>query len=318
MKIRDDAFKYYFYFIQERMNIFWKRYNGTFAALTTDPILANYKFTNVYRAQDRVSQFLIKEVIYKNNQEHDEIDVLFRILLFKVFNNINTWNYLEQKAGIINVAGFNVERLSYLLTERIQDTSIFSAAYMLTGSHNKYKMLTSKHERWLAMIEQEILKEKRLERIVKAKSLDEVYNILRECSFIGSFLAYQYAIDFNYSLVINFNENSFVKAGMGSIRGIRKCFTDMGNYSFEDCIKFTQHNFYKFQDKYGYNEFKNLFGREPKLLDLQNCFCETDKYVRAKMPESQIGNKRIKQRFLSPKRQIDFFFPPKWGLNQYL
>jgi hypothetical protein len=34
----------------------------------------------------------------------------------------------------------------------------------------------------------------------------------------------KYAIDFNYSSVINFNENSFVKAGIGAIRGIKKVF----------------------------------------------------------------------------------------------
>lgn len=91
MKIRYEAYQYYFYFVQERMNIFWKRFAGASSALTEDPILAGHKFTNVYRAQDRVSQYLIKEVIYKSGNEFDELDVLFRILLFKVFNNINTW-----------------------------------------------------------------------------------------------------------------------------------------------------------------------------------------------------------------------------------
>ena len=41
---------------------------------------------------------------------------------------------------------------------------------------------------------------------------------------------------FNYSSVINFDENSFVKAGIGAIRGIKKCFSDIGQYTFEDCI----------------------------------------------------------------------------------
>ena len=67
-------------------------------------------------------------------------------------------------------------------------------------------------EKWLRMVEKELLFGKGFERIVEAKSLEEVYNILLKCSFIGEFLAFQYAIDFNYSSVINFDEKSFVKA----------------------------------------------------------------------------------------------------------
>lgn len=44
---------------------------------------------------------------------------------------------------------------------------------------------------------------------------------------LGSFLAYQYTIDMNYSPYINFSENDFVKAGIGAIRGIKKCFYAM-------------------------------------------------------------------------------------------
>src|SRR3989337_2129840 len=95
-----------------------------------------------------------------------------------------------------------------------------------------------KHEKWLSMIDQEIIKNRILEKIVNSSSLEEVYQLLRGCSFIGEFLAYQYAIDMNYSTVINFDENSFVKAGIGSIRGIKKCFESLGEYSFDDAIKY--------------------------------------------------------------------------------
>jgi hypothetical protein len=314
MKIRDEAFRYYFYFIQERMNIFWRRWEGSTLPLTEDPIFAAHKFTNVYRVLDRVSQYLVKEVIYNSNQ-FNEIDTLFRILVFKVFNNIDTWKFLEEQIGPLTVSNFDVKNIALLLSKRIENTPIFNGAYLMNGSHQKYNGFSSKHEKWLRMIEQEMLVERRLERIIKASTLEEIYNILQECTFIGGFLAYQYAIDFNYSAVIDFDENSFVKAGIGAIRGIKKCFPDSNKYSYEDCIRYTQDNFEKYQEKYECNQFRNLFGRQPTLIDLQNCFCETDKYLRVKMPELQLGNKRIKQKFISPKTPIDFFFPPKWGIN---
>lgn len=316
MKIREEAYKYYFYLVQERMNIFWTRYEGKSSNLTNDKIFLVHKFTNVYRALDRVSQFLIRDVIYGEDQNFGNKDVLLRILVFKIFNNIDTWKLLQGEVGIIRVENFDVEVISALLSERIKERPIFSAAYMMTGSHKKYNHLKSKHEKWLTMVKVEMLEEGRFERIIKANSLEEIFNILKEVSFIGDFLAYQYAIDFNYSEVINFDENSFVKAGIGAIRGIKKCFYYSSKYSFEDYIKFTQDNFKELQRKFGFTGFKNLFGREPTLIDLQNCFCETDKYLRVKMPELAVDNTRIKQKFTSPKQQIDFFFPPKWGINQ--
>ncbi|HVS90464.1 MAG TPA: nucleotide kinase domain-containing protein [Mucilaginibacter sp.] len=318
MKIRDEAYHYYFYFIQERMNIFWKRYEGKKHSLTSDNILSKHKFTNVYRAQDRVSQYLIKNVIFNQSEKFSEIDVLLRILVFKIFNNIDTWEYLEKKNGVLKEANFNVGLLSNLLEKRITTRPIFSAAYMMTGTHRDYDAYRFKHEKWLRMVDHEMLKGKKFGKVLKARSLEEIYNILSSCAFIGPFLAYQYAIDFNYSDVIDFDENSFVKAGIGSIRGIKKCFPERGKYSFEDCIRFTQDNFDFYQQKYGFTAFKNLFGREPKLIDLQNCFCETDKYLRVKMPEIMVGNVRIKQKFVKPKSTIEFYFPPKWGINKYI
>lgn len=298
------------------MNIFWKRYNEEMEGLTSDAILHTYKFTNVYRVLDRVSQYLIREVIYNRENNFNDRDTLFRILLFKVFNNINTWEFLEKNIGPISIFNFNVSKISVLLSKRITTTPIFNAAYLMNGSHQKYNHLASKHEKWLRMMEDEILNEERLERIKQSTSLEEVYNILQECTFIGPFLAYQYAVDFNYSTAIDFDENSFVKAGIGAIRGIRKCFSDSEKYSFEDCIRYTQENFDMLQEKYGFQKFQNLFGRDPKLIDLQNCFCETDKYLRVKMPELDNKNKRIKQKWSGAKEKIEFFFPPKWEVQQ--
>ena len=314
IKVKDDIFQYYFYFIQKRMEIFWNRYNSILP-LTDDDVLQNYKFTNVYRALDRVSQYLIKNVIYNNDIAFNEKDILFRILLFKIFNKIETWEYLENKLGRISIDTFDLNKINDYLKIRKNNNPIFSNAYMMTGTHSKYNHLTYKHEKWLEMVKTEMLDGKVLDKIIKAKSFEEVYKLLRECSFIGDFLAYQYAIDFNYSPVINFSEDSFVKAGIGAIRGIKKCFEPLGNYTYEDAIRYTQENFEKYQNKYGYTDFKNLFGRELKLIDIQNCFCETDKILRVKKPELQVDNIRIKQKYRPSKKGICLFFPPKWNLN---
>lgn len=308
----DATFKYYFYFIQERMNIFWRKYNDA-GLLTKDPILQTYKFTNVYRACDRVSQYLIKNIIYKDLDRYTQEDVLLRILVFKVFNKIETWEYIN-KENEITTKTFNVQKLTDELTRRQQTKPIFSNAYMMAGRHAEYKGISSKHQVWLQMIEDRFIKDHGLRTVLNAKSMAEVYNQLREYPLIGDFLAYQYTIDFNYTPYLNFDEDSFVKAGVGAVRGIKKCFKYFGD-TYEGAIRYTQDHFDELQERYGFTAFRPLPGRGPKLIDLQNCFCETDKYLRVKMPELKVGNVRIKQHYRPTLDKIDYFFPAKWGVT---
>lgn len=313
-KVRHEAFEHYFRFMEERMQIFWRRYKNEPGPWTSDPILNNYKFTNVYRASDRVSQYLIKNIIAKAESSLTAEDILLNIILFKVFNRIDTWEHVKKYYPLITVENFCADKLGRLLTKRKQDSPIFNAAYIMTGSSNNYSSLRYKHERWLQMIRSEMINGKKLKLITKSKSLGGVYEILRSCTFIGPFLAYQYAIDMNYSDVIDFDENSFVKAGIGSQRGINKCFSGLNGHSYEDAIRYTYDHLDFYRERYG-TSFENLFGRTPKLIDLQNCFCETDKYLREKLPRLHVGNKRIKQRFNSILQPIEYMYPSKWKLD---
>jgi len=315
----DTTLQYYFYFMQERMNIFWRKCQKPDAyGWTDDPILKKYKFTNVYRATDRVSQYLIREVIYKNLDCFDAEDVLLRILVFKVFNKIETWEYLNHVLPEpITIKSFDPHQMAMLLSQRQKNFPIFNNAYMMTGSHRDYDAWDTKHEKWLQMLEKEILEQGRVARILNAKSLQEVYDILNECAFIGGFLAYQYAIDLNYSPFLNFDENSFVKAGIGAIRGIKKCFHLYGS-EYEDAIRYIQQNQDELRARYGYTDFKPIPGHAPTLIDLQNCFCETDKYLRVKMPELVVDNVRIKQTYSCHPERIYYMFPSQWNVKEDL
>ena len=76
---------------------------------TNDPVLLVHRFTNPYRAADRVSQYLIRHVAYAGTQGPDE--VLLRVVLFKLFNRIATWDLLERAVGPIACQTFDVQPL---------------------------------------------------------------------------------------------------------------------------------------------------------------------------------------------------------------
>lgn len=312
----NENLKYYFYFLTKRMKIFWNKKDGKKSPWSDDEILNKNKFTNVYRVLDRVSQYLVKNII--NNKKYSKKDIIFRIIFFKIFNKIETWEFLEKELGEISIKTFNVEKISDILEKRRNKKPIFSQAYIMTGSCGIYKDLgKSKHRKWLQLLDDNFVKGNTSEKIIKAKSLEEIYKILISLPMIGKFLAYQYSIDLNYSNVINFSENDFVVAGPGAVRGIEKTFDKFDNY--ENVIKYVFKNFDYFLDKYGFkNEFKNIYGRNPTLIDLQNVFCETDKYLRDEKPELSVGNKRIKQKYKInesfKKDKIECVFPEKWGI----
>ena len=63
--------------------------------------------------------------------------------------------------------------------------------------------------------------------------------------------------------------------------------------------------------------FQTLWGRRLQLIDCQNLFCEVDKYARVVHPEATgaAGRTRIKQKFKAHEDPIEYWFPPKWGIN---
>ena len=311
------AYNTYWKFATERQNVFFKRFNGENFPWTKDKIINEYKFTNVYRATDRVSQYLIKNVIYKGSQKPEE--VFFRLLLFKIFNRISTWEVLEYELGKISFKDYSFKRYDKVLSEVMHNRiPIYSAAYIMASGRSKFGY-ERKHQNHLKLIEL-MIKEKVPYQLQHCKSMSEPYTLLHSYPTIGDFLAYQYVTDINYSTLTNFSEMKFVKAGPGARDGILKCFKDFGDYSFEDIIKMMADN-QEIEFERLNLDFQNLWGRKLQLIDCQNIFCEVGKYARVAHPEidDYSHRTRIKQKFMNKgKEAIEFYFPPKWNINHLI
>src|ERR1035437_10233742 len=95
---RSRIYDLYWYFASERLAIFMRRATGEPGPWTNDPILATYKFCNVFRAGDRVSQYMIRNVAYAHDQANPA-DVLFRIVAFRIFSRNETWDAIVKFLG---------------------------------------------------------------------------------------------------------------------------------------------------------------------------------------------------------------------------
>ena len=202
--------------------MFFRRLEGCSPPWTEDPILARFKFTNAYRASDRVSQYLIRHVIYDGLQSFEEI--FYRTILFKVFNKIETWKLLEEAAGEIAYSSYSFDQYDNVLSQALATgRAIYSAAYIMPSAGRVFGY-SRKHRNHLRLIER-MMEDELPQRIAGARTMREAFGMLRSYPTIGDFLAYQFVTDLNYSEVTDFSEMEFVVPGPGAIDGIHKCFT---------------------------------------------------------------------------------------------
>ncbi len=310
---REKIYNLYWYFACERQNIFLKKKNGEPAPWTKDEILQEFKFCNSYRVNDRVSQYLLKKVIY-NGKKYTDADMIFRIILFKLFNKESTWELLENEIGDITLSSFDFNKYSQILENAINNgQKIYNDAYISCA--NKAFGYDRKHENHLALLEKMFLKDHIDTKIINSKNMEEAFNIIKSYPLIGNFMAYQLITDINYSNVVNFSEMEFTVAGPGSERGIKKCFISTGGLSKEEIIKYMCKNQEKEFKRLGL-DFKPIGNRLLQLIDCQNIFCELDKYCRQAVPELKSNRTKIKKKYIAKTDKIEYMYPPKWNIKE--
>ena len=302
-------------FAAQRQDIFFRRVRREPPPWTEDAVLARYKFTNAYRASDRVSQYLIRHVIYRTDLPDSPSEVFFRILLFKLFNKIETWKLLERSLGPITFEDYDFTYYDDVLTQKIQNGGrIYSAAYIMPPGSRAFGR-SAKHQNHLLLLGR-MMEDRVPERLAQTRNMQEAFERLRAYPTIGDFLAYQFVTDINYSKITDFSEMEFVVPGPGARDGLRKCFIDAGGLNGPELIRLVTDLQEKEFERLEL-DFQTLWGRGLQLIDCQNLFCEVGKYARVAHPEVEgsTGRTRIKQKFQPASRPIQLFYPPKWELN---
>jgi len=252
-------------------------------------------------------------MIYADPHASDET-LFLRVMLFKIFNKIETWQALVDELGLPEASNFDFARCSrYLSLLRARGASIYSGAYIMPSGG---KAGGVKHEMHLALI-QKMLKDKLPRKLSMSSSLKGMYELLLEVPTFGAFLAFQCTSDINYSPITDDDESEFVVPGPGALDGVAKCF---GVSSALDCtriIMWLAENQRQEMNRYCDTEFENLWGRSLMPIDIQNLFCEVSKYTRVSHPDAKgvSGRTRIKQSFKPTGQLPKPFFPPKWKLN---
>lgn len=296
------VFDTFWYWVAERKAMDDRRRAGEPAPWTDDPILKKYFFCNSFRVLDKVSQFIVTDVIEKGSQ--DPVELVFRVLLFNSFTKIQTWQLLDEELGPIKWSTYDRAKYDAVLGKA--DFTLYTGAFIKPASRFGFKKNFQNH---LALLEN-MMENEMPYKLLGAPTLADVYEYIISFPGMGDFTTYQLMLNLSYTNVLNFHPNDFVIAGPGSISGLVKMFGTSFRHAHADNPDFAidvMRWLVDTQDEHFLRLGISFSKLGPQNLpmdvsDVEHSVCEVDKYCRAKHPsikgmDSRTNMKRVYDAF---------------------
>lgn len=259
------AYSAFWHFINERHAIYLKKSEGLEKPWTTDPVLRDWKFCNVFRILDKQSQLLLEHVITPHVND-SSAHLLFNIFVFRAFNLYDTYKTLGWSSF------WDPEAAIDLLAYRVgSGLNLTSGAYMIRGREGmpKYRSIVkSLTEIWEA-------KHDLVEYLASERSLEYAFDAIMDCKFWGwgEFTSYQVVLDLTYTPILANAEdiNTWCAFGPGAIRGIHLLFDNWHEMTPLACAQYLLEE-----------SPKHIGSHVPPLTlqDIEFSLCELQKYWR--------------------------------------
>lgn len=287
----------FFYYMEERQRITMKRRRGEPFPWTDDPFLRDYKFTNVYRELDRNSQWEIRNIIIRNLSDED---TLFQVLVFRIFNNPEFFDFNKKKygwkSGIPSFHEYVQKDFEQaILDYRATGKNPFTTSYLTNSKACPGKtrdwcfgnvIVPSYHERVPSLLK-EIKQHKTPEQTAKS------FYLLKSA---GWFVAHEFYISLCY--IAKYREKSFfpwtemdwTNVGPGASLGIRIIFPNLDNTKLQKEAIYKLHAMS--QSKMPNFEWLDD-SKEWTLHQIEFCLCEFSKYFKMMIKEGKQRSRYI-------------------------
>lgn len=248
--------------VEARHQIWLARQNDEPQPWTTDPVLANRKFTNMFRVLDPGSQFVF------DLDADNVVDVIARLVFYRVTNLPATWYALRAAYGRYPTAEDFIHQSAVLYQTldayRKTGKRIFSGAYIIVPEPG-----TANDKVGGALRLTRHFVTEKAEAFICAQSQDERFSILRSTPGLGKFLSMQILTDWSY-LEKEEPDLSFVIAGPGAVRGA----------ALINPTKKPEDVIYDLTFDWMSDAIVTLSGRSLTPMDVQNTLCEFSKYAK--------------------------------------
>ena len=269
------------YWINERHSIYQRRLSGAPPPWTDDPILQEYKFTNPFRENDRVTVWMRQNWTKPNsNRLHGEIIFnccLFRMVGTSEFADVHGW-----------VEEFNPEYTKSLIEERLkQGLRTFTGAYIITNQGLKAPKSEVVVDHFLSPIWEN--KEALAQIAAETQSLEKVHEALAAYKGWGGggFMSYEVVTDLNYTPVLSSakDRNSWANAGPGAIRGLNRI---LGNPLKKGMTQAVANDFMrKLLSTAPFYTMPHVPLDQVDMRTIEHSLCEWDKYERVRLGQGK-------------------------------
>lgn len=293
----DEAQRLFFRTAEERYRMLLRRREGHSVGcdegqLTDDPILREFRFCNVFREDDKVTEWFRTNIRAHIDRElpGNKVAHVRAAIAFRWFNLPQT-GYL-MRPWLLGDEGI-VDAEHRVAARASEGHNILNAAYMIKSPPGMKK--TAGLFQCLRAVEAEL--DGLTSDIVVANQLERTVALLQRFPYLGPFMAYQMVCDLRYTHVLEHapDVNYWTAPGPGSARGIgRIIHNDPEAYNYN-----SSRDKPVIVDKMRYLlELSRDAGMWPKswpkweLSTVQHWACEFDKYMR-----SFLGEGNPKQRY---------------------
>ncbi len=265
----------------ERYRIMLRKQEGVVKAPFTDPILAEFRFCNVFREDDRVTTWLRENVREKLGENH--LQQFRAAVVFRWFNNIETGRtLLPFLLGETNSTSWACTAVKKMAAN---GERILNPAYMIKSPPGMDKATGLFQCIEKVFDDQEMI----VSEILEAQKLKRAHEILCRYPYLGPFMAYQMVCDLRFTPLMGmaWDSDSWTAPGPGSARGI-------GRMLHDDPSHFNYNSKKDQEELIAYMRYLLILAKDvhwpktwPKweLSTVQHWCCEYDKYMRVKLGE---------------------------------
>lgn len=282
----------FFFQMRERYKVFLLRERGLPPPWTSDPILRNNRFCNVFREDDRTTAWFRDNMRNHVDFSASIESVLLTTIAFRWFNKIAIGELLKDSAIGLQRGTFNVGAARDRIRHEFPNGPFVTGAYIVKTPNGMNKL-----DGVLWCIDQvRPMADSLAIKINNSQSLYSSWAYLREFPYLGDFMSYEVVTDLRYTGLLSNAEDTLTWAnpGPGCTRGISRML-----YGNPDQLSRTSRKDRELMD--AQMTILLAMSREEKYWpwqdrpwearEVEHGLCEYDKYHRV----SEGG--RMKQRF---------------------
>ncbi|MBE16836.1 MAG: hypothetical protein CL867_11365 [Cytophagaceae bacterium] len=263
----------FFDFLNERHLIYLKKLRGENYPWTDDPILHKYKFTNVFRENDKTTVWFRENV---REPMRLEPEVALATIIFRWFNLINSGQILLEEDLYRNWDS----KHCYEVLEK--EDQWVTGAYIIKTPNGMNKL------EGVCYCVDQIVNDgnKFMDSIYEARhSLHKLWEVLMPYPFMGPFMAYEVVTDWRHTWVGETAEDimTWGNPGPGAKRGLNRVQGRPVDKNIKSII-----NIQEMQELLDMSP-DWLHGQVPSLemRDIEHTLCEFDKYERVRKGEGK-------------------------------